>query len=170
MPLAALPARPQRRRAEALPASVIGTARIDRSGRFQHGRILDNLRWLPGDDLLIDLAGAGNDHDAALLITAAAHALDEPVVPQRHPTQHRRRQRCRHRIDARGAIILPVTARSLCGIAVGSTIVLVTEPATQRLLVRSTAVAVRLLSITSAPPSLALNAPDLTEQGERNEP
>lgn len=123
---------------------MIGTAQVDRSGRLQHSRILQALRWRPGDELLVDIALVPADDGIALLITPE-HDQNRSVATDRHPTRHAHRRTSRCRIDARGAITLPAAARALCGIGVGSTIVVVAEPASNRLIVQSTTVAVRLL-------------------------
>ena len=168
-PLPVLPAPPQPRPTGAMSAPMIGTARVDRSGRFQHGRILGDMQWFPGDHLLIDLAGVPADGAAALLITAV-HTQNQCVPHERHSRQHPNRQTSRRRIDARGAITLPAAARSLCGIAVESTVVLVAEPAANRLLVRSAAVAARLLvEHLNASPPVALGKRNGIEQGHRHE-
>ena len=168
VPLAALPAPPPHSPSKAWPSPTIGTARVDRSGRFQHGRILDDLRWSPGDDLLLDI---DTDHDAALLITPASHAHDGSALCRLQPTPRSRPRRHRRQIDPRGAITLPAAARSLCGIAVGSTIVLVADPAAQRLLILSAAVAARLLTEhQGAPPAAAPHVLGRNEEELRHEP
>ena len=123
---------------------MIGTARVDRSGRIQHSRILRALRWCPGDVLFADSAEDPADDGSALLITPE-RARDRSVVAARPPALPAPRRPSRCRIDARGAITLPSPARALCGITTGSTIVVVAEPATNRLIVQPTALAVRLL-------------------------
>jgi bifunctional DNA-binding transcriptional regulator/antitoxin component of YhaV-PrlF toxin-antitoxin module len=168
-PLPALPAAPPRP-AEATSAPVIGTARVDRSGRFQHGRILADLRWFPGDQLLIDLAGVPADDSATALMIATVAPRNLCVSHEQHCGQHPHRRTSRRQIDTRGAIALPAAARSLCGIAVETTVVLIAEPAANRLFVRSAAVAIRLLvEHLDASPSVALGLRDGIEQGHSHE-
>lgn len=137
VPLAVLPAAP--RPGPALPNSpaLIGTARIDRSGRLQHGRILAALRWRPGDDLRIVVAGLP-DSGVALLITRDE---SEPVRDDRRPARPAHPRASRSRVDPRGAITLAGPIRALSRIAAGTTSVLVAQPSLNRLLVWSATVA-----------------------------
>lgn len=105
---------------------MIGTARVDRSGRLQHSGILHALRWRPGEDLDVDLTEASADDVTALLITPAADQHRPVAADRRHmPPTHRPTSSCR--IDARGAITLPAAARAHCHITVESTVVLVAD-------------------------------------------
>lgn len=69
VPLPGLPAPPRPRSAEPIP--IVGTARVDRSGRLRHSGILHALRWRPGEDMDVDLTEASADDVTALLITPA---------------------------------------------------------------------------------------------------
>jgi bifunctional DNA-binding transcriptional regulator/antitoxin component of YhaV-PrlF toxin-antitoxin module len=169
-PQAVLPAPPPLRPAEATSAPVIGTAQVDRSGRFQHGRIIADLRWSPGDQLLVDLVGVATDDTAAALMITSVAPRNLCLSHEQHRGQHPHRRTSRRRIDARGAITLPAAARSLCGIAAESTVVLVAEPAANRMFIRSAAVAVRLLvEHLDASPSVALDKRDGIDLRRRHE-
>lgn len=127
---------------------MIGTARVDRSGRLQHSGILHALRWRPGEDLDVDLTEASADDVTALLITPAPDQHRPVATDRRHmPPTHRPTSSCR--IDARGAITLPAAARARCHITVESTVVLVADPAANRLIVLPTATAAGLLMSVS---------------------
>ncbi len=102
------------------------------------------LRWRPGEDLDVDLAESPGNDVTALLITPAPDQ-NRPVAAERHHMRPTHRPTSCCRIDARGAITLPAAARAHCDITVGSTVVLVTDPGANRLIVLSTAIAAGLL-------------------------
>jgi bifunctional DNA-binding transcriptional regulator/antitoxin component of YhaV-PrlF toxin-antitoxin module len=99
---------------------LLGTARIDRSGRFHARLLLRALGWEPGRELDLDAI-----RDAVVIVAAVGGV---------------------HRVDHRGAIALPSAARRLCAIPAGDAVVLVAEVPRQRIVVRPVGTVVRLLT------------------------
>jgi bifunctional DNA-binding transcriptional regulator/antitoxin component of YhaV-PrlF toxin-antitoxin module len=122
----------------------VDAAQVDRSGRVQSSRVLRALRWRPADDLLIELVTDPAGDIAALLVTPA-HLHSAPGSKSRslQPRTPPLGSRCQ--VDTRGAITFPAAARALCDIDVGDTVVLVAEPASDRLFAYPALVAARLL-------------------------
>lgn len=81
--LAALPA-PSPTRIDAMGAVLLGTAHVDRSGRFHERTLLRALGWDPGRELDLDTM-----RDTILIVAAVGGV---------------------HRVDHRGAIALPAGA------------------------------------------------------------
>jgi hypothetical protein len=103
------------------PGSVLlGTARVDRSGRFHERLLLRALGWVPGREL--DLHAS---RGTVVIIAALGGA---------------------HRIDHRGAIALPAAARRLCGIPAGRPVLLVAELHRRRLVVYPATAVAELLT------------------------
>ena len=101
-------------------AVLLGTAHVDRSGRFHERLLLQALGWDPGRELDLDTA-----RGTVVFVAAVGGA---------------------HRVDHRGAIALPATARRMCGIPTGPPVVLVADLHRQRLAVHPAAAVVRLLT------------------------
>lgn len=99
---------------------LIGTARVDRSGRFHERLLLRALGWGPGRKL--DL---GTSRGTVVIVAVLGGT---------------------HRVDPRGAITLPATARRMCGIPTGPPVLLVADVRRERLVVYPAAAVVRLLA------------------------
>ena len=119
VPLPALPA-PSPPRLHDPDRLLLGTARLDRSGRLNERSLLRALSWDPGHQLAIDT------HDDMIVISSAAGG--------------------RHRVDDRDALALPATARRMCAITVGPPVVLIADEPEQVLLVVPAATAISLLA------------------------
>jgi hypothetical protein len=101
-------------------AVMLGTVRVDRSGRFHERALLRALGWEPGRSIDLDVV-----HEAIVMMGAADGA---------------------HRIDARGAVALPAAARRMCGIPTGSPVVLVAIVHRQLLIVHPARTVARVLA------------------------
>jgi hypothetical protein len=133
---ALLPASPARQRPPTMPLPapppvvalrtvrpdrlLIGTARIDRSGRVHERALLRALGWGPGRRLDLDSVDG-------LIVVAPA-----PVG--------------RHVVDGRGGLPLPAAARRMCGIEPGPPLVLAAAVAEQVLVIHPAATVARLLA------------------------
>lgn len=160
------------------PVPMVDTAQVDRSGRVQSGRVLRALRWRPGDDLRVELVTDSPSDPTALLVTPIATPVVTPPVPDRDvgaPSRPRRPSMAppgsRCQVDTRGAITLPAAARALCGITVGDTVVLVADPAIDRLVAYSALLAARLLLTQLLPPATttAARTPPPQDTGHHQE-
>jgi hypothetical protein len=120
VPLPALPAPgpPRRHDPDGL---LLGTARLDRSGRLHERSLLRALGWGPGHQLTIDTC------DDMTVISSAAGG--------------------RHRVDDRGALALPATARRMCAITIGPPVVLIADVPEQALLAVPAVTATLLLAM-----------------------
>ena len=101
-------------------AVMLGTARVDRSGRFHERALLRALGWEPGRSIDLDVS-----HEAIVMMGAAAGA---------------------HRIDDRGAVALPAAARWMCGIPTGLPVVLIAIVHRQLLIVHPARTVARVLA------------------------
>ncbi|WP_219413447.1 hypothetical protein [Pseudonocardia nigra] len=99
---------------------LVGTARVDRSGRVHERALLHALGWEPGHELELD-TGSG-----VIAVTSVPGG--------------------RYRVDGRGALALPAAARRMCGITIGPPVVLVAAAHEQILLVHPAATVARLLA------------------------
>jgi hypothetical protein len=99
---------------------LLGTARLDRSGRVHERTLFRALGWEPGHELAIDTV------DGVIVIRSVAGGG--------------------HRIDDRRALALPASARRMCGIAIGPPIVLVAAVPEQTVLVHPAITVTRLLA------------------------
>ena len=95
---------------------MVGTARVDRSGRFHERALLRALGWEPGRSIDLDVF-----HDTVVMIGA-------------------------HRIDDRGAIAIPAAARRMCGIPTGSPVAIVAIVHRQVLIVHPARTVARVLA------------------------
>lgn len=102
------------------PDLLVGTARIDRSGRVHERAVLRALGWEPGRRLAIDTVHG--------LIVLAPDQAGQHVV------------------DHRGAFTLPAAARRMCGIEPGPALVLAAAVQAQVLVVHPAATVARLLA------------------------
>jgi hypothetical protein len=99
---------------------LIGTARIDRSGRVHERALLRALGWGPGHRLDLD-------------------SIDGLIVVASVPAG-------RHVIDGRGGLPLPAAARRMCGIKPGPPLVLAAAVADQVLVIHAATMVARLLA------------------------
>lgn len=100
-------------------ALVLGTARLDSSGRLFNREVLDALGWPPGHRVTIGVV------ERVLVVVAAPTGL--------------------HSVRARGGLSLPAPARQMCGIAPRSVVVLLACPAVDTLVVHPAGTVARLL-------------------------
>ena len=101
-------------------AVMVGTARVDRSGRFHERALFRALGWEPGRSIDLDVF-----HGMIVMIGADDGA---------------------HRIDDRGAVALPAAARQMCGIPTGPPVVLVAIMHRQLLVVHPARTVARVLA------------------------
>jgi hypothetical protein len=99
---------------------LIGTARIDRSGRVHERALMRALGWGPGHRLDLDSIDG-------LIVVASAPAG-------------------RHVIDGHGGLPLPAAARRMCHIEPGPPLVLAAAIADQVLVIHPAAMVARLLA------------------------
>ncbi|GLZ28063.1 hypothetical protein Lesp02_02530 [Lentzea sp. NBRC 105346] len=99
---------------------LIGTARIDRTGRVHERAVLRALGWEPGRRLELD----------------TIHGL---IVITPDPAG-------RHSVDHRGAITLPAAARRMCGVELGPPLTLAAAVRQQVLVVHPAATVAALLA------------------------
>ena len=99
---------------------LLGTARLDRSGRVHERALFRALGWEPGHELAIDTV------DDTLVIRSVSGGA--------------------HHVDDRGALALPAAARRMCGIAIGPPVVLVAAVPEQTVLIHPAAIVTRLLT------------------------
>jgi hypothetical protein len=99
---------------------LVGAACIDRSGRVHERTLFSALGWKSGHQLEMDTTHG--------MIAIAS-------VPGG-----------RHRIDNRGALLLPAAARRMCGITLGPPVVLAAAVGEQLLIVHSAATVAGLLA------------------------
>ncbi|MTD59096.1 AbrB/MazE/SpoVT family DNA-binding domain-containing protein [Amycolatopsis pithecellobii] len=100
--------------------TVVGMARVDRTGRVREWSVFDALGWRPGRRLRLEI-------------------LDEVIVFVADPIGH-------HRVDERGAVTLPAAARQMCGIERGPALLLIGKPGERTLFVHSAKILTRLLA------------------------
>ncbi|MFS8102085.1 hypothetical protein LFM09_33665 [Lentzea alba] len=99
---------------------LLGTVKVDHSGRAGDRVLLDALGWQPGDR-----------HDVRLI---------------RHGAELYRSPAGRFRVDIRGNVFLPAATRTMLGIHSGDRIVLVASLSTNTLLVHPITVVTSLLA------------------------
>lgn len=99
---------------------LLGTARLDRSGRVHERALFCALGWEPGHELEID-------------------TVEEMIVIRSVSAGG-------HRIDDRRALALPAAARRMCGITIGPPVVLVAAVPEQTLLIHPATTVTRLLA------------------------
>lgn len=107
-PMPSLPA-PSPPRLDDPDRLLLGTARLDRSGRIHERTLLRALGWEPDHELTLDTI------DDMIVISSVSGGG--------------------HRIDNRSALALPAAARRMCGITIGPPVVLVAAVPEQTLLV-----------------------------------
>ncbi|WIV53976.1 hypothetical protein [Amycolatopsis nalaikhensis] len=117
-PLPALPA--TRLPADSESGLLIGTARIDRTGRVHERSLFRALGWGPGRRLALD-------------------TVRELIVVAPDPGGW-------HAVDHRGAVTLPAAARRMCGIEPGPPLLLAAAVHEQILVVHPAALAAHLLA------------------------
>jgi hypothetical protein len=88
---------------------LLGTARLDRSGRVHERTLFRALGWEPGHELTIDTV-----EDVIVISSVSGGG---------------------HRIDDRRALALPAAARRMCGIAIGPPVVLIAAVPEQTVLI-----------------------------------
>jgi bifunctional DNA-binding transcriptional regulator/antitoxin component of YhaV-PrlF toxin-antitoxin module len=118
-PMRSLPAPSPLRRPDP-ETLLLGTARLDRSGRIHERTLFRALGWGPGHELAIN-------------------TVDEMIVIRSVPGG-------RHRIDDRRALALPAAVRRMCGIAIGPPVVLVAAVPEQTVLIHPAITVTRLLA------------------------
>ena len=99
---------------------LLGTARLDRSGRVHERTLFRALGWESGHELTIDTV------DDMIVIRSVAGGG--------------------HRIDDRHALALSAPVRRMCGIAIGPPVVLVADVPEQTVLIHPATTVTRLLA------------------------
>jgi hypothetical protein len=99
---------------------LLGTARLDRSGRVNERTLFRALGWEPGHELTIDTV-----EDMIVIRSVSGGG---------------------HRIDDRRTLALPTAVRRICGIAIGPPVVLVADVPEQTVLIHSAITVTRLLA------------------------
>jgi hypothetical protein len=94
---------------ESGPSPICGMAAIDCNGRIAEATVIPALAWAPGTRLDIRVCGG------LVLVTADPHAVFRVTQP--------------------GQVRLPAAVRHWCGLASGSRVLLVADPAAGRLVV-----------------------------------
>lgn len=101
-------------------ASVLGVARLDRSGRLSVRPLLARLGWRPGDRVSIDIV-----HRAVVVVVAGTG---------------------RHALGSRGDLALPTAARQLCGIGPDQPVLVVAYPGRGMLVIHAVDMVTALLA------------------------
>ena len=99
---------------------LLGTARLDRSGRVHERTLFRALGWEPGHKLTIDTI-----YDTIVIRSVSGGG---------------------HRIDVRNALALPAAARRICGIRIGPPVVRVAAVPEQTVLIHPVTSVTRLLA------------------------